>query len=70
MTELHKVPRGTWVRPTREDQPVPVGAPEPFVGERIFFDHIDGMYSFCKREDGSIIHLAAWQEVEIDDSQD
>ena len=26
----------------------------------IIFDHIDGMYSYCKSENGAIIHLAAF----------
>jgi len=63
--KLHKVPNRTWVRVVESDK-VPPGAPFPERGERIFFDHIDGMYSYCKREDDSIIHLVAWQEVEID----
>jgi hypothetical protein len=66
--QLHKVPRCTWVRVIDPDK-VPPAAPEPVAGERIFFDHIDGMYSYCEREDGSIIHLVAWQEVKIDDDQ-
>ena len=65
MVELHKVPNRTWIRVIDPDV-VPPAAPNPEKGERIFFDHIDGMYSFCKREDGTIIHLVAWQEVEID----
>ena len=67
--ELHKVPNRTWVRVQDPDK-VPPAAPTPDAGERIFFDHIDGMYSFCIREDGSIIHLVAWQEVTIDDNQE
>jgi hypothetical protein len=39
----------------------------PDLDEYIWFDHIDGMYSFCKDMDGNIRHLAAWTEVEIDD---
>jgi hypothetical protein len=62
MTELHKVPNRTWVRVRATGKP---GAPD-IKGERIFFDHIDGMYSYCKRENGEIIHLVAWQEVDID----
>lgn len=64
--QLHKVPNGTWVRIIEPDK-VPPDAPEPTKGERIFFDHIDGMYSYCKREDGTVIHLVAWQEVEVCD---
>jgi hypothetical protein len=29
------------------------------------FHHIDGMYSYCKTDDGEVVHLAAWTEVEI-----
>ncbi len=25
----------------------------------IIFDHIDGMYSYCKSENGAIVHLGA-----------
>jgi hypothetical protein len=28
-----------------------------------FFDHIDGMYSFCLDMNNSVVHLAAWIEV-------
>lgn len=38
-------------------------------GERIFFDHIDGMYSSCFVKEGPC-HLAAWEEVEIDTNQE
>ena len=67
--ELHTVPNGTWVR-VQDPDVVPPDAPTPDSGERVFFDHIDGMYSLCKREDGSIIHLVAWQEVTIDSNQE
>lgn len=29
------------------------------------FDHIDGMYSVCYTDSGSLVHLAAWTEVTI-----
>lgn len=29
----------------------------------IFFDHVDGMYSYCKDMLGNTIHLTAWLEV-------
>jgi hypothetical protein len=53
-----------------EEGTVPPAAPEVNTGQRIFFDHIDGMYSFCKTEAGDIVHLVAWQEVIIDEDQD
>lgn len=29
----------------------------------LFFDHLDGMYSYCLDVAGNIIHLAGWAEV-------
>jgi hypothetical protein len=36
-------------------------------GEVVHFYHLDGMYSYCKDAAGEVIHLVAWQEVEIVD---
>ncbi len=33
-------------------------------GERYFFDHVDGMYSYCKDNSGNVVHIAAYTEVE------
>ena len=49
--KLYEVPNNTWVITQH--------------GTKIHFFHIDGMYSFCKTEDGEICHLVAWEEVEI-----
>lgn len=29
------------------------------------FHRIDGMYSYCTLENGGVVHLAAWTEVEL-----
>ncbi len=29
------------------------------------FSHIDGAYSYCTDDDGNVVHLAAWTEVEV-----
>lgn len=56
-----------------KDARVPPAAPIIKNGELIFFDHIDGMYSYCKRvnEDtmkhGELCHLVAWTQVEMVD---
>lgn len=47
--QLYKVPKKTFVQ--IEDQ-------------ILFFDHVDGMYSYCISDQG-VVHLAAWTEVEI-----
>lgn len=33
------------------------------IDEIIFFDHIDGMYSYCLNMKNQVIHLQAWAEV-------
>jgi hypothetical protein len=37
----------------------------PEVGATYTFYHTDGMYSYCRDEDGHIVHLPAWAEVEV-----
>lgn len=61
--KLYDVPRKTWVKIVGETKVPPAGIIAD-KGERIFFDHIDGMYSYCTDEAGEIVHLAAWTEVE------
>ena len=29
------------------------------------FHHTDGMYSYCTDDDGNVMHLAAWTEIEM-----
>jgi len=49
--ELYKARRKSYVQvPSMDD-------------EVLFFDHIDGMYSYCVSLQNEIIHLAAWTEV-------
>ena len=32
-------------------------------GDVLFFDHIDGMYSYCLNMNNEVVHLASWAEV-------
>ena len=48
--KLYEVPKRTWIMVD---------------GEKIFFDHIDGMYSYCLDEGGNVVHISASAEVEI-----
>ena len=54
-TPLYNIPRETWVE-----------TPE---GHRFFFDHIDGMYSYCKEVGGGISHYSASMKVYISKDQ-
>ena len=55
--KLYEVPRNTRVLVRDEEGNVVL---------RVLFDHIDGMYSYCKDDEGKVVHLAAWTEVEIE----
>ena len=59
---LYNVPQKTWVR-LQEDQQGPPASPNFKLGDAIFFDHLDGMYSFCKDKQGNVVHLPAWSKV-------
>lgn len=70
--KLHDVPARTWVRVVPDETvntKVPPAASMIEDEENIFFHHIDGMYSLCKRKDGTTCHLVAWHEVEISNDQ-
>jgi len=62
--ELYNVPRNSRIRVVVNDK-VPPGAPGIEQGEELNFRFIDGMYSYCTRDNGEVVHLVAWAEVEI-----
>ena len=49
--KLYNVRRNTFV--SLADEP----------GIPFLFQHVDGMYSYCKMLDGTVFHPAAWSEV-------
>lgn len=48
-----------------EEVKTPPSSIVPQIGEELNFHHIDGMYSYCLRDDGTVVHIAAWSEVEV-----
>jgi hypothetical protein len=54
--KLYDVPRNTRIV-------VELGTGEVL---RLNFNHVDGMYSHCTDDEGNVVHLAAWTEVEIE----
>ena len=50
--KLYEVPNKSYVRPL-------------VTNEVFFFDHPDGMYSYCKDVNGNTVHLFVAEEVEI-----
>lgn len=62
--KLYDVPDRTYVK-VIEGQQVAPGSPPINNGDIIFFDHIDGMYSYCRNKNRELVHLVAWAEVKI-----
>jgi len=59
---LSDVPQKTWVKVKYGKTPP---CDEDIVNQKIFFDHLDGLYSFCIDENGNLVHMIATTEVEI-----
>lgn len=61
---------------TTDDIQTPIASPDIKVGDILFFDHIDGMYSLCQKVDKAslkpinICHPAAWTDVELVDLEE
>jgi len=53
------------VRPILNNPTAPPDARPIELEEVVKFHHIDGMYSYCHDKDGNVVHLPAWQEVEV-----
>jgi hypothetical protein len=62
--KLYDVPRNSKIRVLNNSEGPPGSS--PFKTEDIIkFHKIDGMYSFCTKENGVIVHLKCWEDVEI-----
>ena len=65
--ELFEVPNRCYVKMLEDTVAVAPWSPRIEKGDVLFFYYVDGMYSYCKNQDGSIVHPIAWSEVEIVD---
>ena len=68
MCSLYELHRGDKFKLAPEDvagEPVkvPPAHDEFSFDVEYLFDHIDGMYSFCKDNAGQVVHFAAWTKV-------
>lgn len=66
--KLYDVPKYSYIRVLGESR-TPMEGLEANEGDVFKFINIDGMYSRCKNEHGSIVHLYAGAEVEIVDER-
>ena len=62
--KLYEVPKGSHVQ-LLETPTIPPVHTELRKDDILYFDHIDGMYSYCLDKNKQVVHLAAWTEVEI-----
>ena len=62
--ELYNVPRNSRIKVVG-DIKVPPASPMVEEGDILNFRNIDGMYSYCTRDNGEVVHLVAWANVEI-----
>jgi hypothetical protein len=51
LTKLYDVPRGTWISLTKDASTL------------LFFDHLDGAYSYCLTPEGRLTHIGCGSEV-------
>ena len=65
---LYHAPRHSYIQVKDPNPKIPVAAPDIQTDEILYFDHVDGMYSFCRNDKGNIVHLIAWAEVEVVDN--
>tara|TARA_B100000497_G_C7370170_1_gene238578 strand:+ start:248 stop:448 length:201 start_codon:yes stop_codon:yes gene_type:complete len=61
--KLYSVPRNSRIKLVGD---IKTPASPMVEGEEILnFSHVDGMYSYCTRDNGEVVHLAASTEVEV-----
>lgn len=60
--KLYDVPRNSMVRFLTKPI-LPIASQQP--DDVLKFSHIDGMYSYCINSDGTVVHPAAFSDVEI-----
>ena len=62
--KLFDVGRGKFVR-LRSDTYVPPGGNVLKKDTILYFDHVDGMYSYCKTLNHELVHPVAWADVAV-----
>lgn len=63
MTKLYELNRNTKFRLVSDTLIPPDGA-EATLGDIYLLLHIDGMYSYCLDAVDTVLHIAAWSDVE------
>jgi hypothetical protein len=62
--KLYNVKPQTWVKIISNNKN-PIASIPTQEGDIVFFDHLDGAYSYCKDIDNNVVHLSASTEVEL-----
>ena len=62
--KLYDVPNNSRIKLQSAEKGPPASI-NPIAGKEYTFKHCDGMYSLCYDDDGKMIHLPAWADVEV-----
>lgn len=60
--KLYEVPRGSKITCEKPDGPPGTNYSGPL---EVTFHKLDGAYSYCTTDKGEVVHLHAWEDVEI-----
>ena len=60
--KLHEVPRKSRIK-VIGDIRVPPASPLIEEQEELNFSHVDGMYSYCTRDNGEVVHLSVFKQM-------
>ena len=63
--KLYEIPNHSWIIIKEAWASVPIAHRKMVPQETIFFDHLDGMYSFCLDKEGKPVHISNSTEVEV-----
>jgi len=64
--QLQEVPEGSRIRLLKQQvNNTPPDCQNLKEGDEFVFHRLDGMYSYCTQDDGTVVHIVAWAPVEI-----
>ena len=63
--KLYDVPEGSRIKISTKNTQIPPSHRSIKEEEEFIFHRLDGMFSYCTTDNGEVVHIAGWTEVEI-----
>ena len=63
--KLYDVPQGSRIKISTKNTQIPPSHRPIKEEEEFIFHRLDGMFSYCTTDNGEVVHIAGWTEVEI-----